>query len=292
MRHAGIDEAGLGPTLGPLAIVQISATVDDTEDPGDLVRRLAPELTDSKKIYTAGRLAPLEAASLGILTWATGFTPATAAEVFALLGEGPDQRVGPPWMAGAEELTLPVSGCALPAWSLADLGAPQLAGHLLHPRTLNEDKQRGLGRSACELRHIQELLGRLPSDTADLLCDRLGGRRYYADALAAVWPDRPLEILGEEARESRYRLGPASGYPVALVIDFAVNGEARSPFTAMASCVAKYARELHMRLFNNYWSGRYTWLRPTAGYPQDAKRWLFQLGEGNVGAWAQELVRH
>ena len=46
-----------------------------------------------------------------------------------------------------------------------------------------------------------------------------------------------------------------------------------------------------MLLFISYWSGRYRWLKPTAGYPQDGKRWLFQVGAGNVAAYANDLVR-
>jgi hypothetical protein len=36
---------------------------------------------------------------------------------------------------------------------------------------------------------------------------------------------------------------------------------------------AKYVRELAMHAFNAFWSTRLPALRPTAGYPLDARRW-------------------
>ena len=44
--------------------------------------------------------------------------------------------------------------------------------------------------------------------------------------------------------------------------------------TALASMTAKYVRELHMRLFNEWWQIHNPGLRPTAGYYQDARRFL------------------
>ena len=41
---------------------------------------------------------------------------------------------------------------------------------------------------------------------------------------------------------------------------------------ALASMASKYLRELAMRALNAFWCGRSPGLRPTAGYPQDAKR--------------------
>ena len=37
---------------------------------------------------------------------------------------------------------------------------------------------------------------------------------------------------------------------------------------------SKYLRELAMRAFNEFWCGRVPELAPTAGYPQDAKRFM------------------
>ena len=44
---------------------------------------------------------------------------------------------------------------------------------------------------------------------------------------------------------------------------------------AAASILAKYTRELFMKNLNDYWCGRIDGLKPTAGYPEDAKRFMY-----------------
>ena len=42
--------------------------------------------------------------------------------------------------------------------------------------------------------------------------------------------------------------------------------------------VAMYMRDLAMRAFNDFWRARLPDLRPTAGYPTDAKRFRKEIG--------------
>ena len=56
-----------------------------------------------------------------------------------------------------------------------------------------------------------------------------------------------------------------------MTVTFRTRGEAELP-TALASMTAKYHRELAMRAFNDFWTKQVPGLRPTAGYPNDAKR--------------------
>ncbi len=42
---------------------------------------------------------------------------------------------------------------------------------------------------------------------------------------------------------------------------------------------SKYLRELAMRALNDYWRRRVPNLAPTAGYPQDAKRFRADIAE-------------
>ncbi len=55
---------------------------------------------------------------------------------------------------------------------------------------------------------------------------------------------------------------------------FAERAEDESFAVALASCAAKYARELAMRAFNAYFEELQPGLPPTAGYRQDGHRWL------------------
>jgi ribonuclease HII len=57
---------------------------------------------------------------------------------------------------------------------------------------------------------------------------------------------------------------------------FTVGGDSFGP-TALASMLAKYLRERLMHSFNAFWQQHVPNLRPTAGYPLDAKRFREQI---------------
>lgn len=284
---AGIDEAGLGPTLGPLGLVRVACVADSRLGLEAAFAAAPLGVRDSKKLHRPGDLRPLEAVALGALGWlGDGRIPTTAAAFFALLGETEADRAAAPWMAGAAELTLPVAATAVRPWRLPGLAEPTLDGFLVQPAQFNAALDTGRGRGAVEWDLIGALLRRLPATMArDIAIDRLGGRRYYADPLQRLWPEQKVAIIEETPTSSRYRIGTSSD------IAFLVGGEDCCPLIATASCIAKYARELHVLLLNRYWSGRYRWLAPTAGYPEDAGRWLHQLGSGTTEAYGELLVR-
>ena len=277
-RSVGIDEAGYGPTLGPLVIAGVAVT----GDPSGLTNLGA---TDSKKLHKAGDLAPLERVALPALGWLAGFQPDTAADVFALFGESAADRADLPWMAGADTLRLPVAAASVTPWAPSNLAPTGVMGILIQPRAYNAALRAGRNKADLEALHVGRILAQLtpPDVDADVVVDRLGGRKFYAGLLTEAFGSLP-EILEETAAVSRYRLGQRT-------MAFQVGGDAASPCTALASCLAKYARELHMILFNRHWGAKHPWLKPTAGYPEDANRWLHQVGSGMVGAYGPDLVR-
>lgn len=283
MRHTGIDEAGYGPTLGPLAIVRASVVADAGADPSAALA--ATGVRDSKDLHVSGDLAPLERVALPGLAWLAGFTPDTAADVFALLGEGAGARAGTPWMEEAAGLRLPVAADAIAAWDPPGLAPAGVAGSLVQPAAYNAWLRHGGNKAELELDRVGALLASVhqPHHDQDTVVDRLGGRKFYADMLAQHLGTLPL-VEEESAQASVYRLDRHR-------IAFRVGGESASACTALASCIAKYARELHMLLLNRWWCARLRWLKPTAGYPEDAKRWLHQIGEGHVNAHGDALVR-
>lgn len=100
------------------------------------------------------------------------------------------------------------------------------------------------------------------------VCDKHGGRNYYAALLQHHFSEHWIEAVFEGAGESRYEWGPREAR---TCVSFRMGGESFLP-TALASMTAKYLRELAMRAFNEFWCARVSGLKPTAGYPLDARR--------------------
>ncbi len=126
--------------------------------------------------------------------------------------------------------------------------------------------------------------------TTRITCDKHGGRNRYAALLQHYFPNEPIEILEEGRAASRYRWGPPEAR---TEICFRTKGEAELP-VALASMMAKYHRELAMRAFNAFWIGKIPNLKPTAGYPQDAKRFQSEIAavQSNLGIEDRVLWRN
>ena len=282
MRYGGIDEAGYGPTLGPLSIVGVAV---DGAPETDLAQAFAGTgVRDSKTLHRPGNLAPLEEVALGGLAWLIGKQPSSAAEVFTALGETFSDRTHP-WQAGAETLTLPHSAMRVAKWSVKNLSPADVRGRLIHAGEYNHFLATSGNKADLELAHVGQLLHWIgTASPASIVVDRLGGRRFYGEALSKVWPSVTVQIDEESAHASRYHIDQRQ-------VAFLVGGESASPLTALASCIAKYARELHMTLFNQWWGRAIPDLAPTAGYPEDARRWLTVIGTERYQPLGAQLIR-
>jgi len=127
---------------------------------------------------------------------------------------------------------------------------------------------KGAALSHVTLALAAELSRPLQAGPISVLCDKHGGRNRYADLLAEHFADVFIEIHGESRARSVYRFGPAGRR---IEFRFQAKGESYLQ-AALASMASKYLRELAMRAFNHFWCSRVPGLKPTAGYPQDAKR--------------------
>lgn len=107
-----------------------------------------------------------------------------------------------------------------------------------------------------------------PQPPIYVVCDKHGGRNFYAGLLQHHFSEHWIEPVCESRDESRYEWGSEDQR---VQVTFRTRGEAFLP-TALASMAAKYLRELSMRAFNEFWCARVSGLRPTAGYPTDAPR--------------------
>lgn len=118
-------------------------------------------------------------------------------------------------------------------------------------------------------RHSAELAEVSPQPSVFAVCDKHGGRNFYAALLQHHFSEHWIEPMHESRAESRYEWGPPEARTRVM---FRMNGERFLP-TALASMTAKYLRELSMRAFNEFWRARVPDLRPTAGYPNDSHRY-------------------
>jgi ribonuclease HII len=286
---SGVDEAGYGPLLGPLSIVAVSAEVDGQVDLAKAFRKARTGVKDSKEIHTSGDIEAIERVALRSILWLTGTIPDTAAACFALLGELPEARLDKPWMQAAEDLRLPIAATKLTPWKIDGVQPAKLGGKLVQPCEFNRTMSVCANKADLELLFIKELLRSIPGTDCSTIVDRLGGRIYYGSFLQDTWPRAEVSVIAEvDIRSSYHVTCPDSRHQIA----FCVDGESVSPLTAMASCIAKYARELHMSLLNAYWGERQPGLKPTAGYALDARRWIGELRPDMLAAFGSRLVRH
>ncbi|MFA5793933.1 MAG: hypothetical protein WC980_02515 [Candidatus Brocadiia bacterium] len=96
-----------------------------------------------------------------------------------------------------------------------------------------------------------------------------GGRTYYHSALQEVFSDCAVSNVKETRNTSVYRFADDD-----IEISFLKDGEDRDFFIALASMFGKYTREMEMIRFNRLFIDRFPQIKPTAGYPTDARRFI------------------
>lgn len=292
----GLDEAGYGPNLGPLVV---AATV--WEVPGD-PRRFDPWLAfegvvsraadttrctihvaDSKAVHSAAAgIAAIERSAAAILRLADRRAATLFSQWDVLTGCGDRAGCGEPWFNG-EDLPLPLSpepeGFVelITRWSercdAAGCRLVAVACDVVPARRFNEaviaTGTKGRVLSESTLAVLRRVWDPSADTLALVLCDKHGGRGRYADLLADAFPDHMPLGLEESRHLSRYLVGAGE-------VRFQARSEEHLPVAA-ASIVAKYLREACMAAFNRFWLARRPGLKPTAGYPLDAKRFFAEV---------------
>jgi hypothetical protein len=299
--YAGIDEAGYGPMLGPLCVGMSVFRVTDWRagDPApDLWDRLKPAVVRTAKQAAKGGVAFGDSKKLKLSNQSATRHPLTHLErgVLSILGARPDATVperdadlfgelgvnlGPGAWYGGEPGPLPCTTTA----DLIRIEAAQIraamrrAGiELLALRVVATDEpafnkmlqqnrsKASVVEAGLEAHMRQALAGVADDDCLRIVSDRQGGRTHYGEVLGRVFG--LVEAEEESPRASRYRVDGRHG-----VILHSEAEDAHLP-VALASMAAKLVRELAMARFNRYWTQRMPELKPTAGYVQDARRWL------------------
>lgn len=304
---AGIDEAGLGPTLGPLVTASAALEVPEEWRPGTPWERLESAfcrewrkgetragVADSKVLYRTGGLGALE------LTVGAFARLAGSASIPASGGNGRTKRHPcysgrlEPFPAYTEaDGMLAARGAIDAALTAAGARAVHLEAAPLFEPELNRRFESGLNKNEALLmetgRHLAALAEKFPGRRILVVVDKQGGRNDYLPFLTALFPGVwPREVVAS-ARSSHYLLLRPGG---TMEIYFDAKADRNSFATALASLAAKYVRERAMAELNAWFGERLPGLKATAGYPQDAERWLGEVraGAGGAAEWELELL--
>ncbi|MCA9002246.1 MAG: hypothetical protein KDB61_09995, partial [Planctomycetes bacterium] len=293
---AGIDEAGLGPMLGPLTLGLSAFRVPaDGEgiDAADLWDRLkgavAPEakrgeerliVADSKAVFqrTALGWRRLESTALAFLKLAH---PTRPANLFEYLTPGLTRPTAP-WYAELAA-TLPTETPTdridahrdrlEEALHSQDIRLVEACISVVPASELNRSFRLTQSKSQTAWIQAAHLLAQVfenyGSEGVHVIVDRQGARKRYAPLLERDFPGHSVATLQESDLRSDYWVEGPLGV---MEVSFQVGAENQSMPTALASCFAKYARELSMDAFNRYFEGKQAGLKGTAGYVTDGRR--------------------
>lgn len=296
-RFIGMDEAGLGPNLGPLVV---AVTVWDVPSPArsfDFWRTFKKVLTndpqpddtrlhvaDSKDVFQPHRgCRALEKGVLSALRM-MGHEPRSYADLIELLVDSnsplPAGEHHAPWYQEDPcELPLePHDFTLAESWSRccekSEVRLVAIKAAIVEPAPFNQMIREFDNKSLLVSRVAFQLLKSVwkPDETeAFVVGDKHGGRNRYDELLAEIVDDEIIYRMEESAERSDYRIGNSQ-------LRFQPRAEEYGP-VALASMVAKFVREIAMGHFNRFWGKRIEGLKPTQGYPVDAQRFRQQIAE-------------
>jgi ribonuclease HII len=290
----GIDEAGYGPNLGPLVMSAVACRLP--EDAGELdlwellktgVRRHGDEddgravVADSKLVFSQARgLAELERgvwatsafdqspANLSrFVNWAAADAEEELRREFWFHGDSPTPATANlDHCLRSRELFLRACAATGVRWA-------SVRSFIVCPERFNQILDVTDSKASVLAHGIHHFL-KCPiadSEAAHYFVDKQGGRNHYSAMLQHVLPEGMI-LAQEEGREkSVYRW---VGGPREMYFTFEPRADFAHLCVALASMVSKYLREMLMAEFNRYWQRLVPGLKPTAGYPSDARRYF------------------
>ena len=298
---AGIDEAGLGPNLGPLVVSTSGFWLDDDlydientslwevfsafttgkRTRGD--KRLL--IADSKIAYKVKGMEGLRDTVLNfikILHPDIRITNLT--ELLCLLGMEAhlDTISDTYWYKNSFSKDLKDNRLLLSDETYRDISVHKVnpvlfRTKILTARKINDMYSRGLNKSEILLsqsgEHIKHLIDSYPDEKIKITVDKQGGKTYYAPYLIDLLDGAWVDVIREGADSSLYRVGAN------IHIEFLPKADQKEFTVSLASIISKFLREILMDDFNNFFAALLPELKPTAGYPTDAKRFIKEISD-------------
>ncbi|MFH1300964.1 MAG: hypothetical protein ABIK07_07855 [Planctomycetota bacterium] len=297
----GMDEAGYGPNLGPLVITASLWKVPG--DPRDfdfwealqsVVSQKKPSrnssklhVADSKQVHSSSAgLAPLERSIMPFLQLLSGESSLVSlGELWRLLIASPahfDEIQKQPWN-GNDGFSIPtvvdpevVQQSRLnlqQAFAAAGIELQAVCSEIVLPERFNHLCREYGSKGVLLTRLCMQLLTRVwdreSTEPALIIGDKHGGRNRYDEYLDEILDGEMIFRVEESTAKSVYRIGNTE-------VRFQTKAEDHFP-VAVSSMVCKYTREVMMELFNQYWLQHVPDLKPTKGYPVDARRFKNEI---------------
>lgn len=308
----GMDEAGYGPNLGPLVITATAwrvkgdprktdfwSLLDDVVSQTSTRNADKIHVADSKQVYSPSRgLVPLERSIQTIF----GLTPHDSRSFHSLcdwlmpshvsqtVGDFPELLKRPsvlnvePWFDNSD-LSLPmvcdqaeIDGLRsrlIPACRDADIELVAICSDIVLTERFNsvssQFNSKGTALSRFTLGLLRSIWDPDSEEPVLIIGDKHGGRSRYDELLDEQLDGQMIFRVLEGRKKSSYRVGQSE-------IHFQQGAEEHFP-VAVASMVCKYVRELSMELFNQFWQQHLPELKPTKGYPLDAKRFRKDIAD-------------
>lgn len=303
----GVDEAGYGPSMGPLTICATAWRVPVDLNASEMTSMLEPEflakpikqnsshvpIGDSKKIHRD--TYAVEGLILGarFLSFSIDGTVSTEwdTQIAKFASEDWNRLSSIPWYDKQPSVHCDVLDNIFPnqadyfqaAMKKTQSHGIRLAG--IRMRVIDEiEFNRQVDRtgnkstllSEASLGLVKQVILELGEKVEDIevYCDKHGGRNRYQAILTYSFDEEWFDIEIESRGCSRYQSKWAEH---AMQIQFKVDGDSIFP-SAAASIIAKWTREELMNRLNGFWQSKVVdGLKPTAGYYVDAMRFAKQI---------------
>ncbi len=308
----GIDEAGYGPLLGPLAVSAVTFELPDellSQPLWDIARKSVVKtrkgasgrvvVNDSKKLHTSKGYGLLERGVLAFLFAGKTREQADSLEINTV--SQLQKELGCknlydleryPWycgtLAGARvnsniDDVITAANALRSDFREKNLIIREIRSIPLPAGEYNDlvDKMKNKAKVLFHLAtmHIHYAWQNYAGMNLNIVIDKHGGRSHYREQLQKMYPDSQMKILKESDTTSSYQMAAGTK---SMKIHFLAKGDQRQLPIALASMASKYLRELYMETLNNYFIGLWPDLKPTAGYYQDGKRFLADLEKLNI----------